>query len=145
MDLWKCNNDVGILNRKLLKVVVSFRKKKGRFHTLDHVLSNQPENSRNSSWHLARAILPARSIESCLFKHMWSAPLCAPSTSLFLLWIKISSFHVLQLHWDSNTAAALWAPEVLFPNAKLEGDSDFIDLAVSPRRSTPGYCEFGSN
>lgn len=28
MDLWKCNNDVGILNRKLLKVVVSFRKKR---------------------------------------------------------------------------------------------------------------------
>lgn len=46
--------------------------------------------------------------------------------SFFPIWFKMSSFPMMQLHWDSNTAALFGTSKVLIQYSKLESHSYFI-------------------
>ena len=78
-----------------------------------------------------------RSAGSHSFRHTWTVHYFTSSIFLFPIWIKMSSFYMMQLHWDSNTAVLFWIPEVLVQYLKLEKNSYFVDVSSHGTLSAP--------
>lgn len=58
-----------------------------------------------------------------------SCAFCHFINSLFPIGIKMSSFYMMQLHGDSNTATLFWTPAVLVQYLTWENNSYFIDFS----------------